>query len=183
VKQSILLAPEANLEIPDIARLEIRATKEGAPRVFLDGEALPLAISLSHRAGAGLCVLSPRGPVGCDLEWIEDRSTAFVEDYFTAAERSVILERGAAMQGLMANALWCAKESVLKVMGVGLRLDTRSLSVRTIDEPCPDRWESFTVRYSRDEREFQGWWRLLDNWILTVVAESNCRYPMEARRG
>jgi 4'-phosphopantetheinyl transferase len=179
-KQTVLGAAEFARDIPDLASMEIRATQGGAPQVFLAGEPLPLAISLSHRAGAGLGVVSASGFLGCDVEWVEDRSAAFVEDYFTGVERELILEQGPAGRALLTNAFWSAKESVLKAMGVGLRVDTRSLSVRMSEEPRAGTWKPFSVRHSRDEVEFQGWWRRHDNWILTVVAELGRHCPPTA---
>jgi len=176
-KQAILLAPEFDRAIPDLSSLEVRAIRDGAPRAFFAGEPLPLAISLSHRAGAGFCVLSTSGFLGCDVEWVEERSAAFVEDYFTGDEKERILEQGPAKRALLANAFWSAKESVLKAMGVGLRMDTLSLSVRMSREPRAEDWQPFSVWHSRDEREFQGWWRRRENWILTVVAELNRHCP------
>ncbi len=76
---------------------EIRSAADGAPEVWRDGAAMPVAISLSHRRGRGLCVLASAEvgieevpSVGCDLEFLEPRSEAFVRDYFTRSERAYI---------------------------------------------------------------------------------------------
>ena len=178
-KRTIVLATEIGLDIQDLAQLEILPSPEGAPQPFLAGKPLPFAISLSHRAGAALCVVAKTGAVGCDLEWVEDRSEAFVEDYFTASEQTLIKESDAKMKGLVANGLWSAKESVLKLLGLGLRVDTRSLTVRSFPQVSPGRWQSFVVHHHREAREFEGWWRRQQNWLLTVVSDPERPCPVD----
>ena len=178
-KQTIILAPEIHLDIRDPARLEILPTHEGGPKIFLGGSALPLAISLSHRAGAAFCVVAEAGRVGCDLEWIEDRSEAFVEDYFTPSEQALIKENGAETQALVANGLWSVKESVLKLLGLGLRVDTRSMTVVSFPRMTPEEWQPFVVHHHPDAQEFKGWWRRRDGWLLTVVSDPESHCPVE----
>ena len=67
--------------------------------------------------------------VGCDLELVEPRSALFVRDYFTAAERERVAAAPAREHDELANLIWCAKESALKVLRTGLRRDTRSVEV------------------------------------------------------
>ena len=69
--------------------------------------------------------------LGCDLELVEPRSDRFVADYLTAAEQQLVLGAGPE-RDLVANLIWSAKESALKVLRVGLRRDTRSVEV-TLD--------------------------------------------------
>lgn len=113
-----------------LADIEIRATASGAPAVFLAGEAAAVAISLSHRAGRAMCVVAPpETALGCDLEIVEPRSDAFVSDYFTAEEQALVAGAAPADQAQLVTLVWSAKESALKTLGVGLRLDTRSVQV------------------------------------------------------
>jgi 4'-phosphopantetheinyl transferase len=107
------------------ARIAVIATESGAPLALLDGVPAPVAISLSHAAGRGLCaVASPGVAIGCDLECIAPRRAAFLRDYFTAAER-----RQVGTDARRATLVWCAKEAVLKAIGEGLREDTRAVEV------------------------------------------------------
>ena len=88
-----------------------------------------LELSISHRAGRALAVIaSPGAPVGCDLELVEERSTAFVESGSRRASRR---SWGAAHdeQAWLANLFWSAKEAATKARGEGLRLDVRHAEV------------------------------------------------------
>jgi len=86
-------------------------------------------ISMTDRAGWAVCAIAPPGiEVGVDLELVESRSTLFVQDYFTDAERRVALT-GESADPLLTNLIWSAKESALKVLRTGLRRDTRSVEI------------------------------------------------------
>lgn len=178
-KQTLLLASVADLTVPHVSHLEVLPTTAGGPQVFLQEEAVPVAISLSHRAGAAFCVVAMTGRVGCDLEWIENRSAAFVRDYFTPSEQSWIEKGSTARRALMANGLWSAKEAVLKVLGAGLTFDTRAMTVRACSEPGSTKWQPFSVHFDPDMREFHGWWHRRSNWILTVVTDPESPSPFE----
>ena len=122
-KQTVVRAPELRLDIQDLAELEVLPTPAGAPQTLLAGEPLPVAISLSHRAGAALCVVAKTGSLGCDLEWLEDRSEAFVEDYFTPSERTLIEEGGAEMQG--SDGQWIVECQGERPQAAGPRVERR----------------------------------------------------------
>lgn len=116
--------------------VEIRPSMSGAPEVFLDGKLADIAISLSHRAGSAACAVAPFGTIlGCDLELIEPRSDAFLADYFTDAEQAWIRRAAATHRDQLVTVLWSAKESALKALRTGLRLDTRSVSVSLGTQP------------------------------------------------
>lgn len=169
--------------LPDagvLQRIEIRASPSGAPEVFVAGKPSPIGISLSHRAGIALCALTPAGQaLGCDLELIEPRSAAFVEDYFTAEERAFLAGASACDQAALLALLWSAKESALKALRQGLRLDTRAVAVTLRDgvslsqsnrRAGAEGWQALTVR-SRDAGVFPGWWGRDGELVRTVVAE------------
>lgn len=176
-KQAILQMPEAGLSCEDARRLEIMPDDNGAPRLKLAGRPLALALSLSHREGAGLAAVSVRGDVGCDLEWLEERSEAFIQDYFTRPERQWIDVADPDRRALMANGFWSAKESLTKMLGKGLTVDTRSILVESFVADDARCWQPLRIRYQPDGRCFSGWWRQQDNWILTVVTETETGPP------
>jgi len=153
-------------------RIAVHPAPDGAPEILLDGEPAPVALSFSHRAGAALCMLAPEGTtLGCDLELIEPRSGAFVEDYFSAAERSLAAAAPESARPLLANLLWSAKESALKALRTGLRLDTRSVEVDLGPGPYEGAaWQPFRVRVVLTGEVFQGWWRRQGDHLLTVCA-------------
>lgn len=156
---------------PAPAAVEVRAAADGAPEVLVGGRPAPLAISLSHRAGLAVCMAAPAGAaLGCDLELVEPRSDAFVADYLTAPERAAVQAATATDRPLLVTLLWSAKESALKALRAGLRLDTRWVAVEPPAPAGPGRWRPLTVRHPATGRVFPGWWRHDAGRVLTMVA-------------
>jgi len=174
-----------------LSNIEIRAAVSGAPEVFLFNQTAPVTISISHRAGIGLCTVALSGHgIGCDLEMIEPRSNAFVADYLTAREQALVERTPVDDQPLLVTLLWSAKESALKALHVGLRLDTKCMDVRFSDglpshtrqsqqealshverpDVDPYRWHPLHALFS-GEQVFFGWWRQVDHMVCTVVSE------------
>jgi 4'-phosphopantetheinyl transferase len=174
----------------DLACIEIRPATSGAPEVFLDNEPANLAISISHRGGIAACAVATGGAMlGCDLEIVEPRSDAFVVDYFTAEEQALVGQFSEAERSALIALIWSAKESALKALRVGLRIDTRSLSV-ALDVPntavpndvqprAPDSfpalphshppWQALRVSY-RSHHVFHGWWFRCADLLRTEVS-------------
>ena len=74
-----------------LGRIEIRHHPDGAPAAFIDGVAWSRRISMTDRAGWAVCLVSPGSfEVGCDLEVVEPRSEAFVADYLTPPEQTLV---------------------------------------------------------------------------------------------
>jgi 4'-phosphopantetheinyl transferase len=160
------------LGLPDaaatLARIEARPSPGGAPRLYLDGQPAGRGISLTDRAGCAVCLVAARiAAIGCDVEVVEPRSDAFVRDYLTDRERRLV-ETGESARDLLANLVWSAKESALKVLGTGLRADTRSVEV-TVAELSPAElfWSPLEVRTASGAR-FPGWWRRSGAFVLTA---------------
>ena len=75
-------------------------------------------------------------------------------------------------------ALWSAKESALKALQEGLRLDTRSVSVRPSGWAGEvDRWYPLQVHCEHGE-VFDGWWQRADNLVRTMVARPKPAVPI-----
>ncbi len=129
-----------------------------------------MAIALTHRAGHAVCAVAPAGILlGCDLEVVEPRSDAFVADFFTPAERSLVAQAPPEDRPLLANLLWSAKESALKALREGLRRDTRSVEV-SFPEGSEKGWSPFTADCTETFQTFHGWWRRDGDLLLTVAA-------------
>jgi 4'-phosphopantetheinyl transferase len=178
-----------------LADIEIRAATSGAPELFLVNEPAPLSISISHRSGVALCAVTLSGTgIGCDLEMIEPRTDPFTDDYLTAREQTFVAQTPAEQRPLLVNLLWSAKESALKALHEGLRIDTTLVDVRLGDSSPSSRvhsrrdlalgavadsgahgWRSLEVCY-RDEPRFHGWWRHADHMVRTIVS-TNSLYP------
>jgi 4'-phosphopantetheinyl transferase len=170
------------LELPRVpaalAAIEIRNVAGGAPQAFVDGAPAPLSVSMSDRAGWGVCAVQRQGvTIGCDLELVEPRSEAFVADYLTGTEQAVVgTARGADERHRLANLIWSAKESALKVLKTGLRRDTRSVEVWH-EETQPGAWARLRVR-SEEGATFPGWWRQYGQFLLTIVATADLPPPV-----
>lgn len=117
------------LKLPP-SRIEIRAGPWGAPEAFVDREQAAVNISLSHRDGVAACVIAPgHVDVGCDLELIETRDASFLADYFSSDEQGRFAAAAEQDRPALAALMWSAKEAVLKLLRVGLRIDTRAITV------------------------------------------------------
>jgi 4'-phosphopantetheinyl transferase len=168
------------LEPPEDTAVVVRAAPDGAPEAFVRGEKAPLTVSISHSAQHGFSVVAARpAAIGCDIEEIAERSDGFVEDYFTEQERTVIGSGTGNERALVANLIWSAKESTLKALREGLRLDTRAVEVsltrglagsreRSGSSDCE--WSPLLVRHGAGE-VLHGLWRAHEGFVLTVVAD------------
>ncbi len=152
----------------ELGRIESRPAPGGAPRLYVDGRPAAHGVSMSDRAGCAVCLVAARtAAVGCDVEIIEPRSRAFVRDYLTQAERRLVAAAGPA-RDRVANLVWSAKESALKVLGTGLRRDTRSVEVTVAELGPPERtWSPLQVR-TMEGAVFPGWWRQSGPFVLTA---------------
>ncbi len=173
-----------------LSEIEIRPEPSGAPQAFLADEPANVTISLSHRSGvAGCAIARSGGLLGFDLEISECRSDAFVRDYFATDEQRLITQVDAADRSQLVTLLWSAKESALKALRTGLRLDTRSVIVSLLTQgqgedelgriselepssrlPCAlDNWCPLHVRCANGQ-VFQGWWQHTGSFLRTLVA-------------
>ena len=169
-KRALALHLGMPLVAAELAALEIRHASGGAPFAANGGARLPVEISISDRAGQAMCTLAPAGlALGCDLELVEPRSRAFVADYLTETERGVVARaRDAGEHDLLANVFWSAKESALKLLGTGLRRDTRSVEIQLTGDAAPAGWRRLEAR-AEEGGAYPGWWRVFAPFVLTVV--------------
>jgi len=176
-----LLVPYLGLEpgASTYARIAIRPTGDGSPIVFLDDRSLGIALSLSHSEDVAVAAVAPDGTaLGCDLERIRSLRTATVRDHFTNAERDFVESRTGPERSLLATLVWSAKESALKALRTGMRLDTREVEVEVPLELPTGVWQSLVVRRVRPKRRFSGWWRILDGFVLTIVGDPAVMLPV-----
>ena len=219
------LATAAALGLPaasdaDLARIGVLNAVTGAPFVVVDGVDAGLAVSLTDRAGVAIALVAvapPRsagtgarwvadadGPghvagvlagIGVDLEIVERRSPAFVNDYLNPGEQVWVRAQAvAAPDGVdaAANLMWSAKESALKVAGVGLRADTRTVDVTVLSGHRPDGWSRVTydlvperIAHGVDVPSWwrgprpawwtgaiPGWWRRDGAFVLTIATRT-----------
>jgi 4'-phosphopantetheinyl transferase len=114
------------------AAVRVRRGPQGAPWLADPaGRPQPLALSLAHAEGLALAVTAPGAAtrLGADLERVEPRGVAFLEDHYTPAERRWLDGLAPAERPLAACVAWTVKEAVLKALGVGLGAPADSVSV------------------------------------------------------
>ena len=155
----------------DLAAVVIDRAPDGAPAAFVDGRPAEAYVTMTDRADQAVCVVGPPGTrLGCDLELVEPRSDAFVLDYLTPAEQGLVrAARTDDARALLANLVWCGKESSLKVLRTGLRRDTRSVEVAFPATPPVDGWQPLEVR-TAEGAVHHGWWQRFGPFVLTVAA-------------
>ena len=140
-----LLGPQA----PPEAAITVLNRSSGEPYVVLESGSWERSISLSHRSEIGFAA-APAAPgwhIGADVETIEPRDRALVRQFFTDQEARLVADAGGDADALLA-VIWSAKEAVLKLLGLGLRLDTRAIGVSLDAQPlphCPPGWRPMTV--------------------------------------
>jgi 4'-phosphopantetheinyl transferase len=180
-KRALARAGVGNLSEMDqasLARVSIRANESGIPCVFLDDREAEWIISLSHAGECGACAVArPPAALGCDIEIIGRRGEEFVLDWFTDAERRRVEGMPGDRRSRAVTLVWSAKESALKALGVGLRLDTREVEVEvTPDGEGDGGWSPLVVR--TPGRVWHGWWRADAECVLTVVADPAPALPV-----
>jgi 4'-phosphopantetheinyl transferase len=162
-----------------LAEIEICPAPTGAPEVRLSDSPAAVSISLSHRAGRAMCAVSLSGQaLGCDLEIIEPRTEAFVADYFVSEERELVARASEPERFQLLALLWSGKESALKVLRTGLRLDTRSVVVMPMEGSLNvNGWSPLQVRCSEGQ-VFHGWWQRTHDVMRTLVADTPSPPPI-----
>lgn len=150
---------------------EVRPAPGGAPLAFCDGAPLGVALSISHSDGwAAAAVQRGTGSLGCDLERIEERSSAFLEDYLTPSERAFVTSGPESERPLRATLAWSAKEAVMKALGEGLRLAPASVEILPAIHPVSETgWRHFSVSAPPTAAGLRGFWRVVGKLVLTVA--------------
>jgi 4'-phosphopantetheinyl transferase len=174
-KTALALYLDRGRSVPELRAIEIDRAPDGAPAPIVDELPAEAYVTMTDRADQAVCLVGPPGTaLGCDLELVEPRSDAFVADYLTPAEQRLVAgvdDTDGSGPDLLANLVWCGKESALKVLRTGLRRDTRSVEVSFPAGPRVDGWAPMTVRAS-EGLVFPGWWQRFGVFVLTVAATS-----------
>jgi 4'-phosphopantetheinyl transferase len=159
--------PESAAELRTIV---IDRAPDGAPAPIVDGRPVGVSITMTDRADQAVVLVGPpEVALGCDLELVEPRSDAFVADYLTEAEQRLVAAADGEGRDLMANLVWCGKESALKVLRTGLRRSTLSVEVSFPEGPAVAGWAPLAVR-TVEGAVFPGWWQRFSAFVLTLAA-------------
>jgi len=152
----------------------------GEPFVLIEGKGgWDYPISISHRSEVGMAA-APRertARIGADLETIEPRDAALVRQFYTDGEAQIV-EAARTDRDEIVSRIWSAKEAVLKLLGLGLRIDTRGVLVNLVGEPfpeCPEGWQPVDVQVIAElPRQhmldnLHVMWRREAGFVLTVA--------------
>jgi 4'-phosphopantetheinyl transferase len=164
---ALYLGREASAEA--LGSIEIDRAPDGAPLPLVEGRPADAYVTMTDRADQAVCLVGPPGTaLGCDLELVEPRSDAFVADFLTPAEQALVAAAGGE-RDLVANLVWCGKESALKVLRTGLRRDTRSVEVSFPGGAAVSGWTPMSVQ-AVEGAVFPGWWQRFGAFVLTLAA-------------
>jgi phosphopantetheinyl transferase len=152
----------------------------GEPFVLIEGKGgWGRAISISHRSSIGMAAAPTDATVriGADLETIEPRDPALVRQFYSESEAQIVDAAGDDRDEIVAR-IWSAKEAVLKLLGLGLRIDTRGVLVNLSGVAfagCPEGWQPIDVKVVAElprQNSLDGLrvvWRREAGHILTVA--------------
>lgn len=117
-------APEMSAAALSVLKqIDVVKLPSGAPQVFIGAVPDARSVSITHSGGWAVAAASaPQTFLGIDLEKIEPRSRAWAEDFFTQEEK------GPATDAYLTK-IWTQKEAVVKLLGRGLSLNTREISL------------------------------------------------------
>ena len=162
-------------------RIEILAGPDGAPRAYLDHQAIHTELSISHRDGWATAAIHRR-VIGIDLERVEKRSERFVRDFFCPQEVETYFSLPKELRDIYAVGVWSAKEAVLKCAHTGLRRDTRTVDVQLAPASESSTWHRFSATDLELGHRLCGWWSLRGTYILSTVSPDPIGFPVPPDR-
>jgi phosphopantetheinyl transferase len=161
-------------QVPE-KKISVLNQPSGEPFVLIEGKGgWDYPISISHRSEVGMAAvpLDRTARIGADLETIEPRDPALVRQFYTDGEAQIVEAAGPDRDEVVSR-IWSAKEAVLKLLGLGLRIDTRGVVVNLAGEPfpgCPADWQPVDVKVIA-ELPRQS---MLDNLRVVWRREAGC---------
>jgi len=165
------------------ASITIANHPAGGPYMQIGDRNLDGCISISHRENEAVSamVIDPGMAVGIDLEVVEERGRIFVEDFFTSQESTRIDLLPEEEKPMAVTRTWSAKEAVLKAVGVGLRVDSRAVSINPSQRASSyDGWSPLDASGSALENcACRVWWRSSGQYVLTLAITAKKDFPNE----
>ena len=161
-------------------RISVLNQPSGEPFVLIEGKGgWDYPISLSHRSEVGMAAapLERTARIGADVETVEPRDPALIRQFYSDDEAILVEASGQDRDEIVAR-IWSAKEAVLKLLGLGLRIDTRGVLVNLVGEPfpeCPTEWQPVDVKvvaelpHQNMLDSLRVMWRREAGYVLTVA--------------
>jgi 4'-phosphopantetheinyl transferase len=169
----LLAASDALLATLPPQHIHILNEPDGAPFVEIEGKGRhPVSLSISHRDPLAFCAVTSMAGlhIGVDIEKVEPRPAEFAADYFTQAELTLAQRCSASERPLLDTLVWSAKESALKALRLGLRVDTRQVEVLPEEMDARDGWQPLRVSSALSAgQESCAWWQPWGEYVLTVA--------------
>ncbi len=119
--------------------------------------------------------------IGIDLEYVETKPDIFIHDYFTPEESQQVFAATEPHRALAASLVWSVKESLLKALQTGLRIDTREVAVSVSSFESSQQWKTIQVsRCAKHNGFVSAAWRSIGDFVLTCAAlgESALERPL-----
>jgi 4'-phosphopantetheinyl transferase len=166
-------------QVPE-KKISVLNQPSGEPFVLIEGKGgWEYPISISHRSEVGMAAVPVErsARIGADVETVEPRDPALVRQFYTDGEAQIVEAAGDDRDEIVSR-IWSAKEAVLKLLGLGLRIDTRGVLVDLVGEAfagCPEGWQPVDVRVVAElprQSVLDGlrvMWRREAGYVLTVA--------------
>jgi 4'-phosphopantetheinyl transferase len=153
---------------------------EAAGKPFLPGQS-ELQFNIAHTRGLVACALSLVGPVGIDVEAIEDGRDieSISESHFSQTEVIELKACKGQHRQTRFIELWTLKEAYLKALGAGLGRPLDEIEFRFVGES--------DLRAIAQDNSAYGGWRFslfapLDDYRLAVAVRANTSIAFHARQ-
>ncbi|GIV65025.1 MAG: hypothetical protein KatS3mg046_285 [Bellilinea sp.] len=158
-----------------MAEISVENHHHGYPLVKVGGEPLTGCLSISHRSERAAAAYTANEGIwiGIDLEWIEERHPAFLQDYFTGEEIEWVISAPTEAQAGRTTLLWSAKEAALKALRLGLAVDTHLIQVFPGMATNLGDWRILEYRSNLPEEGHRliGWWQQRGNYMVTLAVQ------------
>jgi len=161
---------EASREV-ELESVVIEKDAIGQPYGRIPGDYPRVTVSISHSFPFALATatVSDGVALGSDIERIRDFAPSMWETFLTSAEKKIIADAPAQNRAYLRTLCWSLKESVLKAIGIGLRMHPGRVDVAHI--LVEKRISHMSIGIDGTAHEVRVWFSRVGNeYIATAVA-------------